>query len=176
MLSSHVEKRYEKNKLEQYIVDILSLGLNENFFPPSIVNSGDEILVSYDTSGYTKLSSIESLNLIELLWIIKNIVKIIKKCENNFILLSKYKMSSDEIYLDEKNKIVKIIYDADDRHKNIAKILMNIAIDFENKINGDYIFYDKLVEILKKEKVDTRSIIKNISYLEESIAMESEYN
>ncbi len=175
MVSTILEKKYSRNEVEQYVIDILSLDLCMDFFPLSVRNVGDDVILACDTEGYVRLSEIHSIDIYFLIKLLIKIDSLIKRNENNFISLSKYKLSEEYIYIDEFNKKIKLVYFPDSVLKSRLGILGEIAAACESKIYENVEFYYRIADILRKKEGGTNGVLRDLYKLEEIIVKELDF-
>lgn len=69
-MTANIEIIYENHKLENYIMDMLTIKTCKLFLPAAFIKTEENVIASYQTEGCCKLSSLKEIDTEDILSIV----------------------------------------------------------------------------------------------------------
>ena len=151
-INSNLEIMFEKDDLEQYVIEVLTLGFCKSFLPVCFVKSSETLAANYNVSGYRKLSSIKNIAIGDLLNIVIGILHGMFDGEKHLLFSDEYEINDDTVFVDKGYSNIKMIYiPSKEESTGPEKIIsfLNIILRKSSKEGEKYIknIIDKILEV-----------------------------
>lgn len=109
-MTGNIELKYEKYKLENYIMDMLTLETCKLFLPAAFIQTEEDVIASYRTEGFCKLSALKEFETEDLLSIIISLLEGIDDAQRHYIFPDEYVMNDESIYVQRDLRQIKMIF------------------------------------------------------------------
>ena len=104
-MTANIEIIYENHKLENYIMDMLTLKTCKLFLPAAFIKTEENVIASYQTEGCCKLSSLKEIDTEDILSIVLSLLLGIDDAQRHYIFPNEYEINRDRILVQKKGCI-----------------------------------------------------------------------
>lgn len=161
---------YETSTMPEYVVDQLTAGLLPSFLPVSFVYDQNNCTGVYATGNYRPLSSIQQIEIKDLLWIICRLLEMIAENEKHYFFGEIYKVSRNTVYVNHMYTQVRLVFEPMDTLCPIKIQLYNLLQDCKSMVSQDGLGYlEDMAAWLTKEDVGYISAIHHGEQLQNEI-------
>lgn len=105
-----VRIKLDSEELYPQKADVLVSGCCEAILPMSMICVGEGKTGIYNTEGYKSLSSMKNINASEILLLVKKVLIMRDICSDYMFFPEEYVLSTETVYLSEKNGDTKLTY------------------------------------------------------------------
>ena len=169
-MNSNIEIKYPKGVIEQYIIEILTLGFCEDFLPVCFVKNEKDLVANYKITGFRCISAITNIKAGDILNILVSLFYGIADGEKHLVFLNEYNINEKTIYVDDQLICIKIMYMPSLQPiKNHQKIIDFVdSISEKASIEGKK-YLKKIKKIITEESSSYYSLIHQIEIMRQEV-------
>ena len=166
-----MERRYEKNALYDFEIKILTSGSIKGFLPLSIRKNEENLYLKSFTEGAKVLDFSVITSPSQLLQILEEIILIIEEASNYLILIERFELSKDVIYVEQnrvKIRFIPISGNSEELEDVNLRLLQLIAqIPVVNDICTQYL--ERVKDKIEEDNPNRRGLLNYIGELKREI-------
>ena len=169
-MRGNVEIFYEKGEMEEYVSEILTLGLCDLFFCGSFLEKDGGRLGCYKTEGFHLLSSVTEMDTGDVLLAAAGILRGIRQAEQRYICPELYRIDEETVFTDRGISQIKLIFRIDTEKQPAERKLSEYLRCLRKKSRPEGLAYvDAAVELVEKEEFGYRAAIRRLEELRREV-------
>lgn len=165
-MEAYIEIEYGAEKVEEYVTEILTLGVCSLFFKASFVSKGDKLSAFYDREGYRRLASISRLTTEEAFSIVLAVMKGVHQCEKHCIFAGQFQIDTECMFVDPQCAEVKLIYMPADKEQTLTQKTEGLLLHLREMCSEEANQYiDSALHLIKTEDYGYKALLYQIEKL-----------
>ncbi len=169
-MRGNVEIFYEKGEMEEYVSEILTLGLCDLFFCGSFLEKDGGRLGCYKTEGFHLLSSMTEMDTGDVLLAAAGILRGIRQAEQRYLRPELYRIDEETVFADRGISQIKLIFRIDTEKQPAERKLAEYLRCLRKKSRPEGLAYvDEAVDLVEKEEFGYRAAIRRLEELRREV-------
>ncbi|MGN0659307.1 MAG: hypothetical protein ACI4LA_06840 [Emergencia sp.] len=165
-----MEMRYNAEELEEYVVDILTMGLSQMFLPAGFVREENILIASFRTEGYRPLSAIVEMHTEDVLKAALSLLQGAGQGEKVYLLPEYYEVRSDCIFVDKGFDRVRMIFVPSETPLSFSEKLADLLDDLKERSHEEGRRYvEDAAEYVRRHPWSSRSVRHHLETLRREV-------
>lgn len=161
---------YTEGQLPRWIMEQLTMGLIEVFFPVSFVKEEESLTAVYQIDGYRPLSHLLSLPTEEVFQLLCQVISWMEQNEKHYLFPERYRIAMDTVYYDSLKNRIKMIFIPNEEGNTGTSMLCQLVRDCRKLVSEEGKSYlDSLAEELEKHDFGYRGAIHRCEMMQQEI-------
>lgn len=120
-MSGSLEMKYENHKLENYIMDMLTLETCKLFLPAAFIKTEKEVIASYQTEGYGRLSDLKEIETEDIFNIVLSLLEGVDDAEHHYIFANEYEINTESVFVQKGMHKAKVLFIPEKRDRPLEE-------------------------------------------------------
>lgn len=165
-MNEYIEIEYRKSEVQEYVIELLTLGICNLFLKGSFINSWDVLTASYQCEGYRRLDTMEWISAEDALSVVTALYMGVHQCGQYYIPDDSFEVESRYIYIRKDFSDVKVLYMPAQIGSSIAEKIADLLLHLADKCSQEgAVYLRKCSEIVREDRYGYKSVLHQLEKL-----------
>ncbi|WP_161874788.1 hypothetical protein ACPW7J_08910 [Ihubacter sp. rT4E-8] len=151
-MNGQTEIKYKKEKVPNYVLDILTAGAGSLFLPVGFVRDEEFLFGHYKTEGYRKLTAMKEIGTEDILGIVLGLLHGIWQGERVYLFSEIYEILPEYIFVSRGYDVIKMVFVPAEEQKKLTDKLRDLLLYLRERGHSEgYAYIDQALEFLHED-------------------------
>ncbi len=169
-MTGNMELKYQKYKLENYIMDMLTLETCKIFLPAAFIQTEEEVIASYRTEGFCNLSTLKEIETEDLLSVVLSLLEGIDDAQRHYIFPNEYVVNDESVYVQKDLHQAKLIFIPEKEDIALNDKIVALLENLKEKGTEDGKEYmEDAIAFVRQNTFGGRAVIRHLEKLRKEV-------
>lgn len=169
-MTANIEIIYENHKLENYIMDMLTLKTCKLFLPAAFIKTEENVIASYQMEGCCKLSSLKEIDTEDILSIVLSLLLGIDDAQRHYIFPNEYEINRDRILVQKGLHQAKLVFIPEKQDISMADKIAFLLEELKETAHEEGKEYlDDAIAFIRKDTFGSKAVIHHLEKLRKEV-------
>lgn len=169
-MNSHAVMEYSKTQIDEYVAELLTLGICDLFFKTVFVEQEDKIMLNCQTEGFKSLDSMSELSTEEILSVAVSLLHGFYQSESHFLFTELFSLHPRWIFTDRSFSQIKMIFVPAEKKEPFPLKMDQLLKELKSKCHGEGTGYiDSACNFILEDEYGYKSLIHQLENLRREV-------
>lgn len=169
-MTGNIEIIYENHKLENYIMDMLTLKTCKLFLPAAFIKTEESVIASYQTEGCCRLSGLREIDTEDILSIVLSLLLGIDDAQRHYIFPNEYEINEESIFVQKGLHQAKVVFIPEKKDIPLADkiaVLLEELKETAHEEGKEYL--DDAITFIRQDTYGSKAVIHHLEKLRKEV-------
>lgn len=171
-MNEYIEVEYRKEELEEYVIELLTMGICSLFFRGSFICNRDVLTAAYLSDGYRRLDTLKQISAVDALSVAASLFMGAHQCEKHYIFADAFMVESACVYVKKDFSDVRLLYMPAKIVKSMTEKTADLLLYLADKCSSEGASYlQRASEMIREDRYGYKSVLHQLERLRQEAYM-----